>query len=120
MKFIKALLFALNGFSICLLSEINFRIHVVAAIAAAAAGIYFGLSGTEWMIVCICAAAVMITEMLNTSIEKLCGLVQPEFHPVIKQVKDIAAGAVLLAALASIFCGCFIFLPKILVLLKTL
>ncbi len=120
MKLVKAFSFALNGIRICFLSEINYRIHVVAAVLAAAAGIYFGLSNVEWLVIAICITAVMVTEMLNTAIEKLCNLVHAGFHPLIKQAKDIAAGAVLLAALLSVICGGIIFIPKIITLLKSL
>lgn len=59
-------------------------------------------------------------EMLNTAVERLCDLVQKEIHPVIKVVKDIAAGAVLLSAGIAVICGAIIFIPKILLLIKSM
>jgi diacylglycerol kinase len=120
MKRLKAFSFALNGFKICLTSQINFRIHVVAAICAAAAGIYFKLPGEEWMLLAVCVALVFITEMINTAAELLCNLFSTDFNPLIKKIKDTAAGAVLIAALLSVVCGAFIFIPKLLTLLKML
>lgn len=117
--FFKAFPAAFNGVKICLSSEINFRIHVVAAIVAAAAGIWFGITNSEWLVVIICAAAVLTAEMFNTAVEKLCDIVQPGIHSSIKQVKDIAASAVLVTAVASVVCGCIIFIPKIISLIKT-
>lgn len=118
-SFLKAFAAAFNGVKICLISEINFRIHVVAAIAAAAAGIGLGISNSEWLVVIICTAAVVTAEMFNTAVEKLCNIVQPGIHPGIKQVKDIAASAVLVTAVTSVVCGCIIFIPKIISLVKT-
>lgn len=113
MKLLKALSFAFNGFKICLSSEINFRIHVVAAVGAAAAGIYFHLTVMEWMLVAFCIALVLVTEMINTAAEMLCDLLSKDFNPLVKKIKDTAAGAVLIAALLSVVCGCLIFLPKL-------
>jgi diacylglycerol kinase len=56
--------------------------------------------------------------MINTAIEKLCDVVQQEIHPGIKKVKDIAAGAVMMAAAGSLVIGFVIFLPKIIVFIK--
>lgn len=103
---------AVNGIRVCGSSEINYRIHVVAAIVAAAAGAWLKINRYEWLALLLCMLLVIITEMINTAIEKLCNMVHKDFHPVIKQVKDIAAGAVLLSALLSMICGIIIFLPK--------
>jgi undecaprenol kinase len=62
---------------------------------------------------------MLAMEMVNTAIEKLSDVVQEAFHPAIKKVKDIAAGAVLAAATGSFFIGAVIFLPKIILFLKS-
>ncbi len=115
MKLLKAFSFALNGFIICLSSEINFKIHVVAAIVAAAAGIYFKVSLAEWMVIAVCIALVLVTEMINTAAEMLCDLFSKDFSPAVKKIKDTAAGAVLVAAILSVVCGAIIFIPKIII-----
>ena len=56
---------------------------------------------------------VITLEMMNTAIEKLCDMVQPDKHPEVKIIKDIAAGAVLVAAVCSVIIGAFIFLPVV-------
>ena len=61
----------------------------------------------------ICIAIVLCLEMVNSAIEQLCNMVTKEFHPSIGKIKDISAGAVLLASILSFVIGCFIFLPKI-------
>ena len=70
----------------------------------------------EWLVVVLCITVVLTLEMINTAIEKLCDVVQPDYHPQIKIIKDIAAGAVLIAALGSIIIGAIIFVPKIIAL----
>lgn len=120
MKLFRSFGFAVKGVKTCFTSETNFRIHVVLGIVALMLGIGFSISVTEWAAVIFCIAFVLVMEILNTSVEKLCNLVQQEFHPGIKAVKDMAAGAVLIAAIASLVTGCMIFLPKIILYLKTL
>jgi diacylglycerol kinase len=120
MKILKSFAFAWNGLKVCFETETNFKIHLFFAAITILLGINFHLSQTEWLIVAICITVVLITEMLNTAIEKLCDVVEPEFHQGIKQVKDIAAAAVLVAAFMSTVIGVIIFLPKILILLKSL
>jgi diacylglycerol kinase len=78
------------------------------------------ISAIEWFAVCFCIAFVITIEMLNTAIEKLCDVVHKEMHPGIKKVKDIAAGAVLVAAFFSAITGAVIFLPKIINLIKSI
>jgi diacylglycerol kinase len=90
----------------------------MAAIVALIFSLLFKISATEWIAVCFCIAFVITIEMMNTAIEKLCDVVYKEKHPVIKQVKDIAAGAVLISAFFSIITAAIIFLPKIVMHLK--
>ena len=120
MKIIKSFGFALNGIRYCLVSQTNFRIHILLAILAICFCILMQASSTEWTIVLLCIAIVLITEMINTAIEKMCDVVQPGFHPIIKIIKDTAAGAVLVAAFISLVIGGIIFIPKIIVLIKSI
>lgn len=83
-------------------------------------GLVCNISATEWMIVIGCIALVMAMEMMNTAIEKLCNIVSKDFHPTIKIIKDVTAGAVLLGAIGSLIIGAIIFIPKIFVLIKLL
>ena len=113
MKLIKSFTYAWAGIKACFKSESNFRIHVVAAIVTIAVSMLLHISATEWIAVCFCIAFVIVMEMMNTAIEKLCDVVHAEKHPVIKKVKDIAAGAVLVSAVFSLITAAIIFLPKI-------
>ena len=120
MKLIKSFAYALQGLKICFISELNFRIHTVLAIIAIAFAIVFNVSIFEWMAISFCIAFVIAMEMLNTAIEKLCNVIHQEFHPGIKKVKDIAAGAVLVSAVFSLITGLTIFLPKIITYFKSI
>ena len=120
MKIIRSFGFALNGIRYCLVSQTNFRIHMLLAILAICLSITMHISSTEWIIVLLCIAMVFLSEMINTAIEKLCYLEQPDFHPIIKLVKDIAAGGVLIVAFTSFVIGAIIFIPKIVILIKSI
>jgi undecaprenol kinase/diacylglycerol kinase (ATP) len=120
MKLIKSFGYALAGIKSCFQSEPNFRIHTVLAIIVLLFSILFKISTTEWIAICFCIAFVIAMEMLNTAIENLCDIVHIEMHPGIKKVKDIAAGAVLVAAFFSLITGAVIFLPKIIHFIKSI
>ncbi|MEJ8841316.1 diacylglycerol kinase family protein [Lacibacter sp. H375] len=105
--------YAINGLISALGSEVNMRIHIIAAVLACIAGFYFSLTLTEWIVIILCIVLVISFELINTAIEELCNMVHPEQHPVIKKVKDIAAAAVLVAATGSVVAALIIFLPKL-------
>lgn len=105
--------YALNGLKIILETQHNFMIHLIAAILVTAAGLFFHVSNIEWIIIIITIAIVLCIEAINTSIEKLTDLVSPDYDEQAGKVKDIAAAAVLIAAIASVIVGVIIFLPKI-------
>ena len=88
-------------------------IHTVATIIAIALGIYFQINATEWMLIAFAISLVLISEMLNSSIEKLCDVVVPDWNYKIGQVKDVSAGAVLIASILSLIIAGIIFIPKI-------
>ena len=118
MKLIKSFAFALNGLKACFFSETNFKIHLLLALFAVSFGIGFKLSGTQWLAIIFCIAFVTALEMINTAIEKLCDVVHKDLHPTIKKVKDISAGAVLIAAVCSLIVGAVIFVPKIIIYIQ--
>lgn len=89
------------------------KFHLVVAIFTVIAGFFFGITNAEWAAVILCICAVLVAEALNTAIEMICDFVHAEHHPEIGKIKDIAAGAVLLAAIAAAITGCIIFIPYI-------
>lgn len=92
------------------------RIHIVAGVLACIAGFYFKLTSGEWIVIILCTVLVISFELINTAIEELCNMIHPEQHPLIKKIKDIAAAAVLIAAIGSVIAGLLIFLPKLILL----
>ncbi len=95
----------------------NGKIHVAITLTVLAAGLAFKIVVVEWMLILLCIALVIGLEMLNSALEKLCDIVEPNYHATVKVIKDVSAGAVILAAIVSIIIGILIFLPKALLLL---
>ena len=91
----------------------NIKVHYIAALAAILGGLYFGISKVEFLIILLISAQVICLEMVNTAIERTVDLVTVEYHLYAKIAKDIAAGAVLVAAIFAIVIGGIIFLPYI-------
>jgi diacylglycerol kinase len=94
--------------------EMNARIHIFFALAAVALGILLNISRTEWLVIVVCIGGVISAESMNSAIEKLVDTVSPEYNENARLVKDMAAGAVLVAAMASLLVGLLIFIPRIL------
>jgi len=109
---IAAVRYALRGIGF-MLTERNCQVLAAATIAALAAGAYLRLSAGEWCAVVLAITATWVAEGLNTAIERLTDLVSPDYHPLAGRAKDIAAGAVLLAALGAISIGIIIFGPRL-------
>jgi diacylglycerol kinase len=118
MRFIKAIGYAWQGIKYCFMSEKNFRIELVVALITFAFAIVLKIGINEWLAILFCCALVLSLEIINTAIEKLSNVVSKSIHPVIKLVKDMAAGAVFLVSIISLITACIIFLPKIELLIK--
>lgn len=110
-KYLRSFGYALEGV-ITASKEQNLKSHIISAIIVIMAGYWTGLSRMEWYIVLLLIALMFALEMINTAIERVVDLASPEVHPLAKQAKDIAAGAVLVFALFSAIIGLLIFLPK--------
>ena len=105
--------YAWNGVRTLFRKEAHAKIHLLAAVTVIVAGLIFGLDRMEWCIIMLCIGGVFMAEGFNTAIERLCDKVSPERNPLIKDAKDIAAGAVLLFVIAVVIIGILIFIPKI-------
>ena len=109
---IKSFSFAFQGIKTFFQTQHNAWIHALAAICVIILGSWVNLNLNEWCWIVFSIGLVFITEMLNTAVEFLTDLVSPEFHPLAKKVKDVAAGAVLFSALVAVVIGLFVFIPK--------
>jgi diacylglycerol kinase (ATP) len=108
---------ALRGVWAALRSELHLQFHAVATVVVLGLGAYFQLSPTEWALVALSVASVWAAELFNTAIETLTNLASPGYHPLAGKAKDVAAGAVLLAALGAVVVGGLVFGPKVWALL---
>ena len=113
-KRIKSFGYAFKGIAKLIKKEHNAWIHCTAIVVVALGGIYFNITPTEWCIVILCFGIVLAAEGFKTAIERLVDLVSPDYHPIAGDVKDIAAGAVLICAIAAAIIGIIIFAPYLL------
>ncbi|WP_300793483.1 diacylglycerol kinase family protein [uncultured Bacteroides sp.] len=112
-KRLKSFKFAFNGIKLLITREHNAWIHCFAAVCVIIAGVAFGISTTEWIAVTFAIGTVLAAEAVNSSIEAIADLVSPGYNEAIKRTKDLAAGAVLILAIAAAIVGLIIFVPKV-------
>lgn len=110
-KFIYSVRFALQGMKLFFSRDRNGRIQAVIGITAIILGFTLSISSFQWMLVLFCTGLVISLEMINSAIERFCDMVTTDFHPGIKIIKDVAAGAVLVASIFSLVIGLIIFIP---------
>lgn len=106
--------YALLGLVHIVRHERNARTHLGIAIIVLALGFILGLSAAELAAIFFAIIIVFIAEVLNTAIERTLDLIEPEFNGKVAIIKDMAAGAVLVAAVGAIIIGVVIFWPYIL------
>jgi len=112
-KLILSFGYAFKGLAYATKSQLNFRIHLFAAVIAIALGFALSITTNEWLWIALSIAIVLLTELNNTGIETLTDLVSPGYNEKAGHVKDICAGAVIIAALFALVTGLIIFVPKI-------
>jgi diacylglycerol kinase (ATP) len=95
-------------------SQQNAWIHALATVVVVSLGFALGCARAEWCLIVLAIMAVWTAEALNTAFEFLADVASPEYHPLVKKAKDVAAGAVLVSALGSVIIGVLIFGPKLL------
>ena len=104
--------YALAGIGYTIKTQMNFKIHLFAIVVVLLSGWYFKLNASDWLWIILAIGLVLVAELLNTAIELLVDFVSPEFNEKAGKIKDIAAGAVLVAALISVGIAAIIFIPK--------
>lgn len=102
-----------RGLRLLMGKEVHFRIHLTVFIIVLLVGWWVGLSTTEWLSIIVVSGLVFTAEAFNSVMERLCDFVSPEYHARIKDIKDMSAAAVTLAAIAALVTGLVIFIPKI-------
>jgi undecaprenol kinase len=117
-NFFSALKIAIIGIRELYFESRNARIQFVIFSLVLVAGLALGLNKFEWLWLFIASTLVLALEAINTSIELLADVYTLEFNAKIKQVKDIAAGAVLIASIFAFVVGLFIFIPHLSAMFK--
>ena len=112
-RIIRSFAFAIAGVGYLFRTQRNARIHLLVGAIACAAGAWLRISRAEWAVVVFTIALVVILEGVNTAIEAVVDLASPEIHPLAKVAKDVGAGMVLVAAIASVIVGLLIFGPPL-------
>lgn len=106
--------FAIEGLISALKNEKHMKVHILAAIIIVILAIVINASKVEILIISLSVSFVVITELVNTAVEAIIDLVSPERHPLAKLAKDVAAGAVLVAAINALCVGYLLFYDKLL------
>lgn len=102
MHFLNSFRCAFRGIVYCVNHERNMRIHTVAALYVFAFSFFFHLSRTEYAILFLTFAAVIMGELLNTSAERIGNRISEHFDPAVRDMKDLSSGAVLAGAFFSV------------------
>jgi len=109
---------AFRGVYSFLKSEPNAFIHITLAAMAILLGVVLHITKNEWIAIILIISLVLISEAFNSAIEKLIDLISPEYNHKARLIKDIAAGAVLIASIAALIAGLIIFLPYLICYMK--
>jgi diacylglycerol kinase (ATP) len=113
----KSFTYAGRGVWILVKTTHNAWVHIAILLVAIVAGFYFRISGTDWVFLVFAGGLVLAAEAFNTAIEIDIDLTSPEYHPFARDTKDVAAGAVLITAVAALIVGIIIFGPYVFQLL---
>jgi diacylglycerol kinase (ATP) len=110
---VKSFRHAFGGLWFMLRTQHNAWVHLSATIAVAAAGFVLQVRAADWRWLIAALAVVWTAEAMNTAFEHLCDVVSPEFHAGVQRCKDVAAGAVLICAIAAAVLGAVTFWPYV-------
>jgi diacylglycerol kinase (ATP) len=109
---------AFRGVGRMLVTQHNAWIHAVATAAVFTLALWLGLGWSEWVVLLVAVAMVWVAEAFNTAIEHLCDRVSPEYDPLVREAKDVAAGGVLIAAAVAALIGILVLGPPLLAELR--
>ncbi|HEX9676105.1 MAG TPA: diacylglycerol kinase family protein [Anaerolineales bacterium] len=105
--------YAYSGIAYLLRSQQNARIHAAITLVVIGLGIWLRLTGPQWAVLVLAMGLVWSAETVNTALENLVDLASPQVDPAAKSVKDLAAAAVLLAAIAAAAVGVLVMGPAL-------
>ena len=108
--------YAFEGWWWVIKSQHNAWIHAVASVVVFIVGLWLRISPLEWSLIVLAVTIVWMAEFMNTAIEAIVDMVSPDFHPLAKVAKDVAAAGVLIGAGGAVLIALLIFVPKLLAL----
>lgn len=115
---LKSLAHALRGADYIVRTQPNARLHLLVAVLVCVAGVYVGLGRAEWLWISVAITLVWSAEAFNTALEQLADVLHPARHSGIGRAKDVAAAAVLIAALGAAVIGLLVFVPHLAALVR--
>jgi diacylglycerol kinase len=108
-NFLKSFLFAFHGIRSAFGEQRNLKVQTLVALIAIGGSFYFDITPIEWCLVLFSIALVLSLELMNTAIEDAVDLVTSEWKPLAGKIKDMAAGAVLVASVIAVIIGVIVF-----------
>ena len=109
----KSFMYAIKGLIKTFKEEQNLRIQTTAGIMVVFLGFYFRVSEFEWIILILIIGLVLLMELANSAVERVTDVLKPRINDYVKEIKDIMAGAVMLASIVAVIIGLIIFIPHI-------
>lgn len=111
--------YAVSGIITAIKTEKSMKIHYIIAVGVLLSSLFFDFNRTEFLLLLFAVSLVVIAEMINTAIERTVDLITKEYHPQARLVKDVAAGAVLIATINSLLVGYLLFFERLSVFTET-
>ena len=108
-RFFKSFTYAVHGIWSGVTDQLNLKVQIGVAVIVIGACFFYAIEPFEWCLILFCIGLVLGLEMMNSAIESLVDLVTLERKPLAGKIKDIAAGAVLIASVISVIIGVIIF-----------
>ena len=109
--FFRSVRYAIRGLWFVFWHEHSFRVQIFVALSVVVAMLYFPLSMWERVALLLLITAVLVLELINSVFERISDGLKPRLHPMVKDIKDIMAGAVFLSSLVAAIIGILIFWP---------
>lgn len=104
-RFIDSINCAIEGILWTVKSQRHMRVHFLAAVAVLLVALLLRVSALDFVLLAFAVTLVLFAELINTALEVVVDLVSPQFHPLAKRAKDVAAGAVLVASIGAVVMG---------------
>jgi diacylglycerol kinase len=112
-RLFKSFTYAFRGLTKTFREEQNLQVQSIVGIIAISLGLYFRIKPLEWCLIISAIILVLLMELVNSAVERIADALKPRIHTYVKEMKDIMAAAVMLAAILAVFIGVIIFFPYI-------